>query len=95
MEWKRKILQHKQARCLILAQAIPLSLHKFILLINLKHITGKSRNFTVITRSHLKYLPQNYKNLSLGKLKYVIFASELFIARTFKETASKFSLLQL
>lgn len=36
----------QQARCLILAEAIPLSLHKLILLISLKHITGKSRNFT-------------------------------------------------
>lgn len=45
-----------QAESLILAEAIPLSLHEFILLINWKHITGKPRNFTV---NGLFFLPQN------------------------------------
>lgn len=69
--------------------------------INFRNIPGNARNFTVnevslfsTSRSHLKCVPQNYKNVSLGKLRYMIFASKLLIARTVKEAASKLSLLQ-
>lgn len=55
----------------------------YLFSINLKHITDKAINFTVNEASfiffHLKIifkkcLSQNYRNVSLGKLNYIIFA---------------------
>lgn len=89
-----------QTESLILAEAIPLSLHEFILLIDWKHITGKARNFTVNglfffflpQNKHLKCLPQNYKN---GKLGYIVFCQWAAYCKDCERVGVKIKLIKI